>query len=134
MTIQPDSGLSRRERQIMDIIYALESASVTEVMEQMADPPSYSSVRTIMRILVEKGHLKRKPDGARYNYLPSITPKRASRSALSHLLKTFFAGSTEAAVVALIDLSRSILSKTDLDRIINKIDEIRKGEDNDESN
>lgn len=121
--------LSRRERQIMDVVYRLERASVTEVLERLPDPPSYSAVRAMLRILEEKGHLRHEQDGPRYMYLP-VTPREAAReSALRHLLRTFFDGSAEAAVAALLDIKRDHLSDAELDRLSRLIDQARPGEE-----
>ncbi|HSU13978.1 BlaI/MecI/CopY family transcriptional regulator [Longimicrobium sp.] len=118
--------LSRRERQIMDVVYRMGKASVSEVLERLPDPPSYSAVRALMRILEEKGHLKHEQDGPRYLYLP-IVPRDAVKSdALSHLVRTFFGGSTEAAVAALLELPEGGLSENELDRLSQLIDEARK--------
>lgn len=118
--------LSRRERQIMDIIYAAGRATASEVREQMPDAPSYSAVRAMLRILEEKGHLRHEQDGPRYVYLPVVPRDRASRSALEHLVETFFEGSTQSAVAALLDLKTAHLSPEELDRLSKLIDEARK--------
>jgi len=118
--------LSRRERQIMDVIFRLGSGTVTEVLENLPDPPSYSAVRAMMRLLEERGHLKHKQDGPRYVYLPTQSRDRASRSALKHLLQTFFDGSIEHAVGALLDMSAEELSEEELDRLTQLIEEVRK--------
>ncbi len=118
--------LSRRERQIMDIVYQRARATAQEVMESLPDPPSYSAVRAMLRLLEEKGHLKHEQDGPRYIFLPTVARKKASQSALRQMLKTFFGGSTEQAVAALLDLSRSKLSKEELDRLSQMIEEARK--------
>ena len=97
--------LSRRERQIMDIVYELDQASVADVLERLPDPPSYSAVRAMLRLLEEKGHLTHEQQGARYVYRPTVSRERARRSALRHLVRTFFEGSTEGAVAALTDES-----------------------------
>jgi BlaI family transcriptional regulator, penicillinase repressor len=125
MARQPDEKLSRRERQIMDILYQREQASAAEVLEDLPDPPSYTSVRTLLRILEEKGHLKHKQQGNRYIYLPTVPRDRARRSALQRVLQTFFDGSTEQAVATLLDLSAPKLSDADLDRLANLIDEAK---------
>jgi len=109
--------LSRRERQIMDVIYRTGQATATDVMEALPDPPSYSTVRALLRILETKGHLKHVADGTRYVFLPTLAPDRARRSAMRSLLDTFFEGSREKAVAALLDASRSELSEEELDRI-----------------
>ena len=119
------SHLSRRERQIMDIIYASGQATVAEVREGMADPPSYSAVRAMLRVLEDKGHLKHRQDGPRYLYLPTVPANRARKSAMRHLLKTFFEGSTEAAVAALLDMKAGELDREELGRLARLIEEAR---------
>lgn len=125
MAPQPHEKLSRRERQIMDILYQRGQASAAEVLEDLPDPPSYTSVRTLLRILEEKGHLKHKQQGNRYIYLPTVPRDRARRSALQRVLQTFFDGSTEQAVATLLDLSAPKLSDADLDRLASLIDEAK---------
>jgi predicted transcriptional regulator len=120
--------LSRRERQIMDIVYREARVSATDVLDQLADPPSYSAVRAMLRILENKGHLRHELEGNRYLYLPTLPMHRASRSALRNVLETFFEGSTEKAVAALLDLSRNELSDEDLERLSRLIGEARKEE------
>jgi predicted transcriptional regulator len=117
--------LSRRERQIMDVIYRTGQATATDVMECLPDPPSYSTVRALLRILETKGHLKHVVDGTRYVFLPTLAPDRARRSAMRSLLDTFFEGSREKAVAALLDASRSELSEEELDRISKLIADAR---------
>ena len=119
----PAVKLTRRERQIMDVLYREGSATVSEVMAQIPDPPSYSAVRATMNVLEEKGHIKHRQDGPRYVYLPAVPRDRARTAALNHLLQTFFDGSAESAVVALLQMSDSTLSKTDFERLA---DEVRK--------
>jgi len=117
--------LTRRERQIMDIVYARGQATVADVLEALPDPPSYSSVRTLLRLLEEKGQLRHEEVGPRYVYAPTIPRDQARRSALRNVLQTFFDGSTEDAVATLLDLdARS--RRTDLDRISALIDKARK--------
>lgn len=117
--------LARRERQIMEVVYRLGQASVADVLAQLPDPPSYSAVRAMMRLLEEKGHLKHKQQGARYVYLPTQSRETARRSALKHLVRTFFDGSAENAVAALLDISDKRLSGSELDRIASLIDAAR---------
>ena len=117
--------MSRRERQIMDIIYEQGKASASDVMTRLPDPPSYSAVRAMLRVLENKGHLRHQEAGNRYVYLPTVSRARARRSALENLLQTFFDGSTEQALAALLDVSRSELSKEDLDRMTWLIDQAR---------
>lgn len=109
--------LSRRERQIMDIVYALGRASAQDVLDRMPDPPSYSAVRAMLRILEEKGHLSHEQDGPRYVYLPIVARERASRSAMEHLVRTFFDGSPASAVAALLEASDGRIAEADLDRL-----------------
>jgi len=126
MTKQIHANLSRRERQIMDIIYKRTQATAVEVMENLPDPPSYSAVRAMLRLLEEKGYLKHEQDGLRYVYLPTVSREKARQSALKQMLLTFFDDSTEDAVATLLDISKSKLSKADLDRLSKLIDEARK--------
>jgi len=120
------STLSRRERQIMDIIYSRGTASATEVMESLPDPPSYSAVRALLRVLEEKGHLRHKQDGQRYVYSPTVERERAKRSALRRVLQTFFDDSAEDAVAALLDISQESLSDGELKRMENLIKQARR--------
>ena len=117
--------LSRRERQIMDVIYQQGSATAAEVMERLPDPPSYSAVRAMLRVLEEKGHLQHEQDGPRYVYKPTVTRERARRSALRHLVRTFFDGSTGEAVAALLDMSDAKLSEAEVDRLARLIDQAK---------
>src|SRR5829696_694736 len=119
------SQLSRRERQIMDVVYRLGKAAVNDVLERIPDPPSYSAVRALMRILEEKGHLCHEQDGPRYLYLPMVPRESARTNALTHMVRTFFGGSTEAAVAALLDPDNHKLSDTELDRISDLIEQAR---------
>jgi predicted transcriptional regulator len=119
------TNLSRRERQIMDVIYREGQATATEVLAAIADPPSYSAVRAMLRVLENKGHLRHVLDGTRYDYRPTLPRDRAGKPALENVLRTFFDGSTEKAVAALLDLSRSDLSAQDLDRLSELIAQAR---------
>ena len=119
-------NLSRRERQIMDIIYELGEASAAHVLEKLPNPPTYSAVRALLRILEEKGHLAHRQDGPRYMFTPTVPHKTARENALKHLLKTFFNNSTERAVAALLDLSEDQLSEEDYRRLLEKIEEAQK--------
>src|SRR5216117_5529 len=96
------AGLSRRERQCLDILFRRGQATVAEVQEALADPPSYSAVRATLNVLVEKGHAQHKQDGPRYLYLPSIPAGSARNAAVQHLVDTFFGDSAEEAAVALL--------------------------------
>ncbi len=116
--------LSRREREILDILYLKGSARAAEVRMAMADPPSYSAVRALLRILVEKGHARHKTEGARYVYWPSVPRERARNSALSRIVNTFFEGSAAQAAAALVDSGS--LSPDELQRLSALIDRARK--------
>lgn len=109
--------LSRRERQIMEIIYARGEATAAEVGEALPDPPSYSTVRALLRILEEKGHLRHREDGPRYVFAPTETPEKASRSALQRVVRTFFGGSLSRAVAALVDAEAGKVSPEELKRL-----------------
>jgi BlaI family transcriptional regulator, penicillinase repressor len=119
-------GLSRRERQIMDVIYRRGRATVAEVMQGMPEPPGYSAVRAMLRVLEEKGHLRHESRGPRYVYLPTVPREKARRSSLKQLMQTFFEGSVEQTVAALLDLSASKLTHEELDRLSALIDQARK--------
>lgn len=110
-------ALSRRERQIMDILYKLERATVGEVLSQLADKPNYSTVRAQLRVLEEKGHVRHEEQGLRYVYIPCVPREVARRSALQHLVDTFFEGSTEKAVAALLGGEGWKVSSEELDRL-----------------
>ena len=118
--------LSRRERQIMDIIYQRGQATAAEVQEDMPDPPSYSAVRAMLRLLEEKGYLKHEQDGPRYLFKPTLAREKARKSALKQMLETFFDGSTEQAVAALLNLSKPKLSQDELDRLSLMIETAKK--------
>lgn len=109
--------LSRRERQIMDIVYARGEATAAEVESALSDAPSYSTVRALLRILERKGFLKHREDGPRYVFLPTEPHQKASRHAIQRVLDTFFAGSLANAVAALVDTSDAKLSAAELKRI-----------------
>lgn len=115
--VDPSTTLSRRERQIMDILYARGKASAAEVHEAMSDAPSYSAVRALLRILEDKGHVSHAADGARYIFQPTQARKTAAKSALRQVLNTFFDGSVENVVAALISSEESNLSEEDLSRL-----------------
>ena len=123
---EPHAKLSRRERQIMDAIYRLGRATAAEVMQSIPEPPSYSAVRALLRVLEEKGHLTHDEEGPRYVYRPTVTREKARRSALERLIDTFFEGSTEQAFAALLDLSAPRLSDAELKRISRRIEDARK--------
>jgi len=126
MSKEPHANLSRRERQIMDVIYTCGSATVQDVVDQLSDPPSYSAVRAMLRLLEEKGHLQHKQDGPRYVYQPVVPREQARESAMKQMLRTFFDGSATQAVATLLDLSGSKISREELDRLAELIDQTRK--------
>jgi predicted transcriptional regulator len=120
------SQLTRRERQIMDIVYRRAHATAAEVLGELPDPPSYSAVRALLRILEEKGYLRHQQEGPRYVFLPTLARDKARRSALKQIVQTFFDGSAEQAVAALLDMSQPRLSQADLDRLVRLIGKARK--------
>jgi BlaI family penicillinase repressor len=109
--------LGRRERQIVEVLYRLGNAGVTEVLAELPDPPSYSAVRGMLTLLEEKGHVRHKRDGMRYVYTPVIAPAKARQSALRQLVSTFFAGSPMAAAAALLEMSGKELSAEERDQL-----------------
>lgn len=125
MTKKSQESLSRRERQIMNIIYQKGSATAAEVLENLPDPPSYSAVRALLKVLEVKGHLKHRQDGPRYLFSPKVSREKAKRSAVQQLLQTFFDGSAEQAVATLLDVSRPELSDKDLDRLTTLINDAK---------
>jgi predicted transcriptional regulator len=110
-------GLSRRERQIMDILYQRGKASANDVRDAMPDAPSYSAVRAMLRVLEEKGHIKHQEEGMKYVYAPVVAAGKAKRSAVKHVMDTFFQGSAEQIVAALLDVSSNRLTHEELDRM-----------------
>jgi BlaI family penicillinase repressor len=122
----PLSNLSRRERQIMDIVYRAGSATAAEVRDNLPDAPSYSAVRSLLRILEEKGHLTHKYDGPRYVFTPTVSRPAAQKSALRQMVRTFFDGSTSQAVAALLDLSARDLSSDELDQLSALVEQAKK--------
>jgi predicted transcriptional regulator len=126
MTKPSTSTLTRREREIMDILYRRSRATAAEVLEDMTDPPTYSAVRALLRILEDEGHIKHVQDGPRYVYLPAVARNDARKSALSHVVTTFFDGSVEQAVATLVESSRSKLSKEELERLSQLIEKAKK--------
>jgi predicted transcriptional regulator len=115
--------LSRRERQIMDVLYQLGEATAADVQERLPEPPSYSAVRAMLRILEDKGHVRHHEDGPRYVYAPVIARDKARRSAVRHLLRTFFDGSVEQAMAALLDGADRTLSRDEIDRLSHLIEQ-----------
>ena len=127
MTKKPKpSSFSRRERQIMDILYKLERASVGQVLSKLADKPSYSTVRAQLCVLEEKGHVRHEEHGLRYVYVPAVPRDVVRRSALRHLVETFFDGSTEKVVAALLGGEVARISPEELDRLARLIAKGRK--------
>lgn len=114
--------LSRRERQVMDIAYADDGVTAAQVRERMPEPPTDAAVRATLRVLVEKGHLRIETDGPRYVYFPTVPREQARQSALRHLVATFFDGSTEGAMAALLELDDASLSNEERRRIKELID------------
>src|SRR5215212_8626919 len=110
-------ALTRRERQIMDILYRRARATAADVMEDLTGEPSYSTVRTQLRVLEEKGHVRHEEQGLRYVYMPAVARRAAGKSALKHLVETFFDGSAEKTVAALLGGEAARLSDEELDRI-----------------
>ena len=121
----PVPSLSRRERQVLDVLHRLGRASAADVRDALPDPPSDSAVRTHLRILEEKGHVHHEQDGPRYVYLPVQTREAAGRNALRHLMRTFFDDAPERAVAALLDETSSDLSDDELDRLDDLIQRAR---------
>ncbi|HEX9942157.1 MAG TPA: BlaI/MecI/CopY family transcriptional regulator [Thermoanaerobaculia bacterium] len=122
-------GFSRRERQIMDIVYGLGEATAAEIHERLPDPPTYTAVRGLLRVLVDKGHLEVEQDGVRYLYRP-VTPREAAgASLLSHVVDTFFGGSAAAAMAALVGSPETRLSTAELDRLARIVEQAREAEE-----
>jgi len=119
------AALSRRERQIMDVLYQRGRSSASEIHQALPDPPSYSAVRAKLRVLEEKGHVRHEEESLRYVYMPTLAPDRARRSALRHVVDTFFNGSVEQVVAALVDRSALKVSSEELDRMSALIDKAR---------
>ena len=118
--------LSRRERQIMDIIYQRGRATAAEVMESLPDPPSYSAVRALLKVLEVKGHVRHQQDGPRYVFFPTVSRDRARQSALKQVVGTFFEDSTEQAVATLLDMSAKEMSDVELERLAELIEQAKK--------
>jgi predicted transcriptional regulator len=121
-----DLGFSRRERQIMEILYSRGRASASDVKEAMPDAPTYSAVRALLRILEEKGHVKHENEGLKYLYVPIVHRDKAKRSAVKHLLDTLFRDSPEQVVAALLDVSAKRLTNEELDRMAQMIEKAKK--------
>jgi predicted transcriptional regulator len=126
MDLQLPTHVSRRESQIMDIVYELGRATANEVLDRLPDPPSYSAVRAMLRVLEEKGYLRHEQDGPRYVFLPTVPREEAQTTALRRLVRTFFEGSAEGAVAALLDLERDELDPEALERLALMIKQARR--------
>jgi predicted transcriptional regulator len=120
-------NLTRRERQIMDILYRLGRGTAGEVMSDLTGDPSYSTVRAQLRVLEEKGHVRHEEVGLRYVYTPTLPRHEVRQSALRHLVETFFEGSTQKVVAALLGSEGTKVSQEELDRIAELVDKARKG-------
>lgn len=121
------SELTRRERQVMDILHRRGPSTVSEIMEELPDPPTYSAVRSILRILSEKDVVRYREDGPRYVYLPSESAERSQESALAHVVETYFAGSTEQAITALLRLSDADIGEKEIEKLRAQIRNARAG-------
>ena len=126
MADTPFVSLSRRERQILEVLYRLGTGACADVVRQLPDQPAYNTVRVTLGILEKKGFVTHKEDGPRYVYAPVIPREKAKRAALSHLMRTFFAGSPGSAILTLLDMSSAKLSRDELDAIASQIAKARK--------
>jgi predicted transcriptional regulator len=118
--------LTRREREIMDILYQKGRATAQEVLERLADPPSYSAVRALLRLLEERGHVRHSQEGQRYVYMATVPRNEARRGALAHVVRTFFDGSVEQAVATLVESSKKKLTRDELTRLSELIDKAKR--------
>ena len=125
MVLKEQHKLSRRERQIMDVLYRLGRATAAEILENLPDPPGYSAVRAMLRVLEEKKHIRHEEKDLRYVFMPVVTRDKARRSAVRHMLDTFFEGSPEQAVATLLDVSGRNLSTEEFDRLAALIEKAR---------
>jgi predicted transcriptional regulator len=126
MTSGPLKDLSKREREVMSALYAGGPATVAEVLERMADPPSYSSVRATLRVLEEKGRVTHHADGRRYLYRPTVEPEAARRAALAEVVRTYFDGSAESAAAALLRMSDGNIPRAAVERLAAEIERARR--------
>jgi predicted transcriptional regulator len=126
MVLKDQHGLSRRERQIMDLLYRLGRATAAEIHASLADPPSYSAVRAMLRVLEDKKHIRHEEKDLRYVFIPLVPREKARRSAVRHMLDTFFEGSPEQAVATLLDVSARNLTNEEIDRMAARIEKARK--------
>src|SRR6266576_1556271 len=125
MSLSITHRLSRRERQILEILYQRGKASATEVREAMEDAPSNSAVRTLLRVLEDKGHVRRRAEGLKYVYTPTVAREKAKRTVVKHLLDTYFNGSPEQIVAALLDVSSTQLTRQELDLMTEMIEKAK---------
>jgi BlaI family penicillinase repressor len=125
MVLKEQHKLSRRERQIMDVLYRLGRATAAEILQNLPDPPGYSAVRAMLRVLEEKKHIRHEEKDLRYVFLPVVPRDKARRSAVRHMLDTFFEGSPEQAVATLLNVSGRALSADDFDRLAALIEKAR---------
>lgn len=125
--LNPIPDLSRRERQILDVLFRRKEATALEIQAELAGTPSYSTVRALLRILEDKGHVRHREDGPRYVYLPVVAPAEASRSALRHVLDTFFEGSAAGAMAALLGDNGDAITDDELQRMESLIAKARQG-------
>lgn len=123
--LKEQQALSRRERQIMDVLYRLGRATAAEILASIPDPPGYSAVRAMLRVLEEKKHIRHEEKDLRYVFMPVVPREKARRSAVRHMLETFFEGSPEQAVATLLDISGRHLSGDDYDRLAALIEKAR---------
>ena len=126
MVLENQHSLSRRERQVLEILYRQGRATAAEVLAALPSPPSYSAVRAVLRVLEEKGYVRHEEERLRYVYLPTVPRDKAKRSALRHLVHTFFEGSVTSAVAALLDTSARKLSDDELNRLAAMVERARK--------
>ncbi len=126
MKISPEASLTRRERQIMDILFATGRATGPEIQQRLPDSPSYSTVRTLLRVLERKGYVQHREEGLRYVYMPVLAREAARRSALQRVLQTFFDGSARQAVAALLDPKAFRLSPGELDELTELIEKAKR--------
>jgi predicted transcriptional regulator len=124
--VSTPGNLSRRERQIMDILYQRGKASASDVREAMEAAPGYSAVRAMLRVLEEKGHVRHQAEGLKYVYVPVVARDKAKRSAVKHVMETFFNGSAEQIVAALLDVSSTRLTREELDRMSEMIEQAKR--------
>jgi predicted transcriptional regulator len=131
MTKSPPPNLSKRERQIMDVVYRLGDVTAADVTAELPDPPTYTTVRGLLRILEEKGQLRHREEGTRYVYFPSTPRDAAGSSVLAHVVRTFFDGSPASAMAALLGSAATDMPRAELDRLAELVERARNGRDAD---